>query len=181
MNEMLFLGLSVNAWITLVTVMAVMCVLLNIGKTLGEAGLLRVKGGNLIEIYHFDDVQSPVSEDEYVMGGDRLIYAGQIDEILQLKSSHFLAIADHPVFTLAETRRNSRLRTASVLFNSPLIGNTISDSRLEKDYDLILVAVARRGKRIAGSPREVELRAGDTLLFECPRNMKASAERLVIP
>lgn len=150
----------------------------NIGKTLGEVGLLRVKGGNLIEIYHFDDVQSPVSEDEYLLGGDRLIYAGQIDEILELKSSHSLAIADHPVFSLSETKRHSRLRTASVPFGSSLIGKTIGSSKLEKENELILVAVARLGKRIAGSPREVELRAGDTLLFECPRNMKAISGRL---
>ena len=150
----------------------------NIGKTLGEAGLFHVKGGNLIEIYHFDDIPSPVNEDEYVMGGDRLIYAGQIDEILELKSRHALAIADHPVFSLSEAKRNSRLRTASVPFGSSLVGKTISESRLEKDYNLILVAVARRGNRIAASPREVTLQAGDTLLFECPRDMKAYAERL---
>jgi di/tricarboxylate transporter len=150
----------------------------NIGKTLGEAGLFHVKGGNLIEIYHFDDIQAPVNEDEYIMGGDRLIYAGQIDEILELKSRYLLAIADHPVFTLSETKGNSRLRTASVPFGSSLIGETIGESRLEKDYNLILVAVARRGNRIAGSPREVQLEAGDTLLFECPRNMKAYSERL---
>ena len=150
----------------------------NIGKTLGEAGLFHVKGGNLIEIYHFDDIQAPVTEDEYIMGGDRLIYAGQIDEILELKSRHLLAIADHPVFTLDETKGNSRLRTASIPFGSSLIGKTISESRLEKDYNLILVAVARRGNRIAASPREVKLEAGDTLLFECPRNMKAYSERL---
>ena len=150
----------------------------NIGKTLGEAGLFHVKGGNLIEIYHFDDIQAPVTEDEYIMGGDRLIYAGQIDEILELKSRHLLAIADHPVFTLDETKGNSRLRTASIPFGSSLIGETIGESRLEKDYNLILVAVARRGNRIAGSPREVKLEAGDTLLFKCPRNMKAYSERL---
>ena len=150
-----------------------------IGKTLGEAGLFHVKGGSLIEVYHFDDVASPVSEDEFILGGDRLVYAGQIDEILGLKASHALAIADHPVFTLSETRRNTRLRTASVPFASPLIGESISSSRVEKDFDLILVAVARCGKRIEGSPREVELRAGDTLLFESPRNMKAYSERLL--
>ena len=149
-----------------------------IGKTLGEAGLFHVKGGNLIEIYHFDDFQSPANEDEYVMGGDRLIYAGQIDEILELKNNHFLAIADHPVFSLSETKRSSNLRTASIPFGSSLIGNTIAGSRLEKDYNLILVAVARRGNRIEASPREVKLRAGDTLLFECPRDMKVYAERL---
>ena len=150
----------------------------NIGKTLGEAGLLHVRGGSLIEMYHFDDVQATIGEDEFIMGGDRLVFAGRIDEILELKSSHSLAIADHPVFSLSETSRNAHLRTASVSFGSPLIGKTIGDSTIERDYDLILVAVARRGRRIEASPREVELQAGDTLLFECPRNMKAYAERL---
>ena len=150
----------------------------NIGKTLGEAGLMQVKGGNLIEIYHFDNVQSPVSEDEYIMGGDRLIYAGQIDEILDIKSSHSLAIADHPVFSLSETKRQSCLRMASVTFGSPLIGKTIGGSKLEKEEDLILVAVTRRGTRIAAPPREIKLKAGDTLLFECPRKMKAVSGRL---
>lgn len=150
----------------------------NIGKTLGEAGLFHVRGGHLIEIYHFDDIQSPVSEDEFVMGGDRLIYAGQIDEILELKSSHGLAIADHPVFSLSETERKSKLRTASVPFGSPIIGKTIGGSSFERDYGLILVAVSRRGERIEAAPREVQMQAGDTLLFECPHNMDTYIKRL---
>jgi len=149
-----------------------------IGKTLDEAGLFHVKGGHLIEIYHFDNVQSSVNEDEFVMGGDRLIYAGQIDEIFELKKSHGLAVADHHVFSLSETNRNAQLRTAFVTFGSSLIGKTIGSSTLEHDYNLILVAVARRGKRIEEVPREVELQAGDSLLFECPRKMKAYTDRL---
>lgn len=143
-----------------------------IGKTLGEAGLFHVKGGNLIEIYHFDDLQSPANEDEYVMGGDRLIYDGQIDEILELKNNHFLAIADHPVFSLSETKRSSNLRTASIPFGSSLIGNTIAGSRIEKDYNLILVAVARRGNRIEASPREVKSSYGPAI--PCSSSVRAT-------
>lgn len=149
-----------------------------IGKTLGEAGLFHVKGGSLIEIHHFDDIRSPISEDEFVMGGDRLVYAGQIDEIFELKKSHGLAVADHHVFSLSETNRNAHLRTAFVTFGSSLIGKTISGCTIERDYNLILVAVARRGKRIEKAPREVELQAGDTLLFECPRKINAYADTL---
>lgn len=39
-----------------------------IGQTLGEAGLLHVKGGNLIEMYHFDKIPTPITEDEPIMG-----------------------------------------------------------------------------------------------------------------
>ena len=71
-----------------------------IGQTLGEAGLFHVKGGNVIEMYHFDDVQTPVTEDEPIMGGDHLIYAGQIDELIDMATSHQLVSSDHHVFSM---------------------------------------------------------------------------------
>ena len=74
----------------------------NILKTLGEAGLFHVKGGNLIAISHFDHDPSVLSEDEFVMGGDRLVYAGQIDEILELKETHRLVVSDHPIRSMNE-------------------------------------------------------------------------------
>lgn len=150
----------------------------HIGETLGEAGLCQVRGGSLIEIYHFDNVTSPVREDEYVMGGDRLIYAGQIDEILQLKKSHGLVSADHHIFSMSEVDRMRQLRTAYVKFGSSLIGETIASSKLERDNNLTLVAVARSGQRIKEPPRQVVLQAGDTLLLECPPRMNVNTDNL---
>ena len=150
----------------------------NIGKTLGEAGLFHVRGGSLIEIHHFDGVVSLVTEDEFVMGGDRLVYAGQIDEILELKKSHGLVSADHHVFSMDELDKNRQLLTAYVTFGSSLIGKTIEESRFEKDNNMTLVAVARSGKRLNTSPRQVQLEAGDTLLLECPKRLKVNTEQL---
>lgn len=150
----------------------------HIGETLEEAGLCQVRGGSLIEIYHFDNVTSPVREDEYVMGGDRLIYAGQIDEILQLKKSHGLVSADHHIFSMSEVDRKRQLRTAYVKFGSSLIGETIASSKLERDNNLTLVAVARSGQRIKEPPRQVVLQAGDTLLLECPPRMNVNTDNL---
>lgn len=140
----------------------------HIGKTIAEAGLNEIPGGSLIEIIHFDDVISPVPDDEPIMGGDRLVFAGQIDEILDLKKTHALVNADHHVFTMSEVDNKRQLRTAYVNFGSSLINTKIGDSTFEKDNNMILVAVARSGKRINLSPREVVLQAGDTLLLECP-------------
>ena len=150
----------------------------HIGETLGEAGLCQVRGGSLIELYHFDNVTSPVREDEYVMGGDRLIYAGQIDEILQLKKSHGLVSADHHIFSMSEVDRKRQLRTAYVKFGSSLIGETIASSKLERDNNLTLVAVARSGQHIKEPPRQVVLQAGDTLLLECPPRMNVNTDNL---
>jgi di/tricarboxylate transporter len=145
----------------------------HIGQTLAEAGLFHVKGGSLIEIYHFDNVPSPVREDEYIIGGDHLVYAGQIDEILMLRHTHGLVSASQQVFTMSDDKKNRILRTAYVNFGSNLIGKKMAD--ITPKYNASLVAVARRGKRLYGAPREVVLAAGDTLLLEFPAQMNMSA------
>ena len=149
-----------------------------IGQTLNEAGLNDVRGGNLIEVVHYDEFLSPADGEEIVMGGDRLIYSGQIDEILDLKNSHGLVSADHHVFTLSEIDKSRQLRTAYVTFGSSLIGKMIGQTSFEKDNGMVLVAVARSGNRIQQSPREVVLQAGDTLLLDCPPNMKINESSL---
>ena len=149
-----------------------------IGQTVGEANLDNIQGGKLIEIIHFDEMVSPSSADEIILGGDRLIYAGQIDEILDLRNTHKLVNADHPIFTFNEVDRHRQLRTAYINFNSSLINTRIGDSSFEKENNMLLVAVARRGERIDQSPRDVVLQAGDTLLLECPPNVNIQTERL---
>ena len=150
----------------------------HIGETVGEANLDNVQGGKLIEIIHFDEMVSPSTSDEIIMGGDRLIYAGQIDEILDLRDTHKLVNADHPVFAFNEVDKHRQLRTAYITFSSSLINTRIGDSSFEKENNMVLVAVARRGKRIDQSPRDVVLQAGDTLLLECPPKINIQTERL---
>ena len=149
-----------------------------IGKKIADAGLTDIHGGSLIEVIHFDEVISPVHGNEPIMGGDRLIFAGQIDEILELKKSHGFVNADHYIFTMDEVNKDRQLHTAYVTFGSSLINTSIGNSTFEKDNNMTLVAVARRGKRIDESPREVVLQAGDTLLLECSPQLDINAEQL---
>lgn len=139
-----------------------------IGKTVAEAGLNNIRGGSLIEVVHFDEMISPAIDDEIIMGGDRLVFSGDIDELLYLRDTHHFVSADHHVFAYSEVSRDRQLRTAYVKFGSSLINDTIKKNDFEKKYNMTLVAVARSGNRIKESPREVKLQAGDTLLFECP-------------
>ena len=149
-----------------------------IGKSVSAAGLCDVNGGRLIEIIHYDDVISPVPDNEIIMGADRLIFAGQVDEILDLRKSHGLVNADHVVFEMDELDPNRQLRTAYVTFGSSLINKTIGESTLEKDNNMILVAVSRSGQRIEQAPRDVVFQAGDTLLLECPPANDIQTEKL---
>lgn len=140
-----------------------------VGKTVGEANLKQVKGGSLVEIVRFDkEIIMPVEDDEFILGGDRLIYAGQINEILNLKKTNGLVAADHHVYNISEIDSNRKMRTAYVVFGSDLIDKCMTQCDFEKRNDMVLVAVAREGKRVNGQPREIKLQAGDTLLLECP-------------
>ena len=153
----------------------------HIGMTIGELGLNNVQGGSLVELRHFDDekIVSPVPDDEPIMGGDRLIYAGQIEDLLALERSHGLVNADHPVFHYEDAQKSKlRLRTAYINFGSHLIGTTMGTNGFEKEHGVTLVAVSRRGSRIEESPREVKLEAGDTLLLEGVKEFNADTKAM---
>lgn len=149
----------------------------HVGQTIEEAHLNNVRGGSLIEIVRFDkEIISPVPADEFIIGGDRLIYAGQIDELIELRNSHGLVNADHHVFSIDEIDPNRQLRTASIGFASKVIGKRWEETGFEKEEQLTLVAVSRQGERIEASPHDIVLQAGDTLLLECPTQMKNVSE-----
>ena len=150
----------------------------HIGETMGEAGLFHVNGGSLIKHYHFDDFMAPATEDEPILGGDRLVYAGQIDEIIEMAVSHQLVSADHHIYSMSELDTDCQLLTAYVTFGSELIGIAIGDSTFEKDHGVVLAAVSRRGERIKESPRRVVLEAGDTLLMICPKHFNIDTASL---
>lgn len=139
----------------------------SIGDTVEEANLYSVNGGQLIEIVRFDrEVISPVPKDEFILGGDRLVYSGQINSILELRESHGLVNATHHVFSVNEMNRNRKLQMAVVDASSPLVGHAMVDLNFEDKNNVVLVAVARAGERLTGIPREMELRAGDAILLE---------------
>lgn len=138
-----------------------------VGKTVEEAGLLSVSGGRLIEIVRFDkEVISPVPADDFIMGGDRLVYSGQIDDILELRKSHGLTTATKHVFSLDDVEKGRQFYTASVRRSSQLIGTSMEENGFEERNHTVLVAVVREGERINSNPRGVKIERGDVLLFE---------------
>ncbi len=139
-----------------------------VGSTVAESGLDNVHGGHLIEIVRFDrEVISPVPADEFLLGGDHLVYTGQINAILNLRKTHGLVNATHHVFSIDEMEgKNRHLQVATVNPDSTLVGRKMSETHFEDRNGVVLVAIAREGHRLQEIPREVSLRAGDTLLLE---------------
>ena len=93
-----------------------------VGSTVEEAGLYNVKGGSLVEIVRFDrEIIMPVPKDEWVMGGDRLIYAGQINDILEIKNTHGLAAADRHVWSINDSHLEEETRGKLTFFDSHFV------------------------------------------------------------
>jgi len=148
----------------------------HVGQTVEEAGLSDLKGGRMVEIVRFDkEIITPVANDEFILGGDRLVFSGKIDEILKIRNSHGFVNATHHVFSIDDVARNRKLFTASIPAGSSLIGRRMSDTDFEDSNGLVLVAVSRMGERVNDSPRDIVLRFGDTLLLEYPGNKSRSS------
>ena len=145
-----------------------------IGETLADVGLTKVSGGQLLEIIGFDkEVVSPVTDDMLVVGGDRLVYCGNINELIALRESHGLLSTVNKVFAFSSDKKERQLHTAIVGFGSPLINQRWSDAKINGIEDVTLVAVSRYGERLKEVPSEVVLHAGDTVLIENSPNAKS--------
>lgn len=146
-----------------------------VGMTIKEAGLSKIDGGRIVEIIRIDrEVITPVSDDEFIFGGDRLIFSGDVEKILAMREQKGLVNATHHVYSLDDVEKNRRFRMVSVGFKSPLLNKSMCNTSFEQDNNVVLVAIARQGDVVKESPREVELKAGDTLLLECPAKFNLS-------
>ena len=89
-----------------------------IGETLGFAGLLNVEGGRLVKMNHFDGVAVPIDESEFIMGGDRLVFAGDIKAITELTKTHGLVLGEEVVNIGFKTLLSSLIMLTMVVLSA---------------------------------------------------------------
>ncbi len=89
-----------------------------IGETLGYAGLIDVKGGKLTKMHHFDNVAVPIDENEFIMGGDKLVYAGHIKDIMELTKSHGLVVGEEVINVGVRTLISTVIMLAMVIVSA---------------------------------------------------------------
>jgi di/tricarboxylate transporter len=137
-----------------------------VGKTIEAAGLRHLPGCYLMEIDREGAVLPAVSPREKLQGGDRLVFVGVVDSVVDLQRIRGLTSAPNQVFKLVE-RRSDRLLVEAVVSNTcPLVGRNIRDGRFRNRYKAVVIAVARNGTRLRGKVGDIVLRPGDILLVE---------------
>lgn len=136
------------------------------GKTIEEAGLRQLPGMFLVEVNRDGHLMPAVSPRQTLRGGDRLLFAGVVDSVLDLQKIRGLKPATSQVFKLQSPRHQRCLVEAVVSESFPLLGKSIREGRFRTQYQAAIIAVARNGERIVRKIGDIVPRPGDTLLME---------------
>lgn len=137
-----------------------------VGKTIIEAGLRNLGSVFLIDIEREGRVVPAVNSGERLLADDRLVFAGDVSAIVELKRIRGLKPALDEQVALARNAPERKLVEVVISPRCPLIHQTLRQSRFHTYYGASVVAVAREGQRVTGALGEIEIRPADTLLVE---------------
>ena len=137
-----------------------------VGKTIEQAGLRHLPHLYLMEIERDGELRPAVGPREVLQAGDRLVFVGIVDSVVELQKMRGLKPATDQVFKLDVPRTRRCLIEAVVSNSCPLVGASIREGRFRTLYNAVVVAVARSGERIHAKVGDIVLRSGDTLLLE---------------
>ncbi|WP_442481712.1 SLC13 family permease [Aeoliella sp. SH292] len=142
-----------------------------VGKTVEAAGLRHLHGLYLIEIQRESEVVSPAGPDEVLQGRDELVFAGEVESVVELQNlTGLIPVAAAEADESASIAELARRRMAEIVIsvNSRLVGQTIRDADIRATYGAVVIAVHRDGSRVEGKIGDVRLESGDTLLLQTP-------------
>ncbi|MFN9369296.1 MAG: SLC13 family permease [Planctomycetia bacterium] len=137
-----------------------------VGRSIEEAGLRHLDNLYLMEIDRGGHVMAAVAPTERLEAGDRLVFVGVIDSVVELQKIRGLRPATEQVFKLDDPRSERVLVEAVVSNTCPLLGRTIREGRFRSTYGAVVIAVARNGERLQMKIGDIALEPGDTLLLE---------------
>jgi len=137
-----------------------------IGQSIEEAGLRQLPAMFLIEIVRDERLMTVVSPKEILMAGDRLIFAGDVRSVVDLKNFHGLRLAEDQAFKLGENNLSRCLAEVVISPNFPHLGRMVRDMKFRNNYGAAIIAISRNGEQLKGRIGDLELEPGDTLLLE---------------
>src|SRR5690606_9942441 len=137
-----------------------------VGKSIAQAGLRHLQRIYLAEIERHGSVLTVVISDDILQGGDRLVFVGETDAIIDVLRINGLvpSVGRQPVIERNVPER--KLVEAVVAQGCEAVGRTIKDARFRDRYGAVVLAVARDGEHIKGRIGAIVLKSGDVLLLE---------------
>jgi di/tricarboxylate transporter len=108
----------------------------------------------------------PVKPSDKIRVGDRLIFTGLVNSIVQLQKIENLIPVDEPRF-YHDLRRSGQAQIIEAVISraSPMLGQTIKDGNFRARYGAVVLAVHRHGERVRAKIGDIKLKPGDTVLL----------------
>ena len=138
-----------------------------VGASVEAAGLRHLPGLFLVEIERGRRVITPVNPEIVIQAEDRLVFAGVVSTIVDLRRIRGLVPLSEEEETADDAPSNLHgLVEAVISTSSPLVGRSIRESNFRSAYDAAVIAVHRNAERVPGKIGEIVLQPGDTLLMQ---------------
>lgn len=146
------------------------------GQSIEEAGLRNLPGTYLVEIVRGEHVIAVVSPLEKLRASDRLIFAGDVDAVVDLQKIRGLEHAEDHVFKLNGDRAQRQFFEVVLGSAFPNLGSTVRQGQFRKRYGAAIIAICREGEHLKQRIGDVVLKKGDILLLEAPSHFAQSRQ-----
>jgi len=149
-----------------------------VGKSVQNANLRALAGVYLVEIERNGMQVFPVTPEEVIRKNDLLIFAGQTDQIDELKNiDHLVLESDYHFKTNYFNHDNTLLIEAVVTQPLGKPSLTIKELKFRKKYNAVIIGVIRNGERIQGKLGSIQPKMGDIFLMIAEKGTTGFLER----
>jgi di/tricarboxylate transporter len=151
-----------------------------VNLTIEECRLGRTLDLNVVGIVRDEDNILSPGPDQILTGDDLLLIQGKAEEIMQLRWTHGVEIEQEITHLQLDDLVSPELGVVEVVLTpkSPLIGRTLREINLRREYGLTVLAIWRDGRPYRTALAKIPLRFGDTLLVQgSPANIHILSRR----
>lgn len=131
-----------------------------IGKSILANKLRDLDDLFLVEIVRGNYLITPVSPQERIKAGDKLIFSGDINRVQSLEQFDGLRL-----FAVEEGLLRENMIEVIVMPNATIEGRTVKESAFRSQFDAAVVGMRRGGKRLSGKLGNIRIAAGDSMML----------------
>ena len=131
-----------------------------VGKSILANKLRDLEDLFLVEIVRGEHLITPVTPQEYIEAGDKLIFSGDIKQVNALEAFDGLNM-----FAVEEGLLSKNMMEVIVMPNAAIEGKTVKDTGFRSMFDAAVVGMRRGGKRLSGKLGNITIQAGDSMML----------------
>ncbi len=149
-----------------------------IGKSIKQADLRSLTGVYLVEIERNDNRIFPITPEEVIKAEDVLVFAGQTDQIDELRSIDNLVLeTDHDINSNYFNHDNTIILETVVTQHLGKPNLTIKELKFRKKYNAVVIGIIRNGERLQGKLGSIQPKLGDILLLIADKSTTGFIEK----